>query len=95
MIIGSVVTPEMRKAIGTVTVPEFAAAEVERWAIDRYLEATGDANPLWRDQEYARKSRWGGVIAPPTFVETFSPINRCMREGAKNCGPELPFPTSF
>lgn len=26
-----------------------------------------DLNPLWRDDNYARKTRWGGIIAPPLF----------------------------
>jgi hypothetical protein len=25
-------------------------------------------NPLWRDESYARNTRWGGVIAPPFFL---------------------------
>ena len=31
----------------------------------------GDDNPLWQDEEYAKKTRWGGIIAPPTFLHTF------------------------
>lgn len=31
----------------------------------------GDANPLWLDEEYAKKTRWGCIIAPPTFLCTF------------------------
>ncbi len=26
-------------------------------------------NPLWRDPEYAKDSRWGGIIAPPFYQE--------------------------
>lgn len=26
-------------------------------------------NPLWRDAEYAAKTRWGGLIAPPFFAD--------------------------
>jgi acyl dehydratase len=25
---------------------------------------------LWQDEEYARKSQYGGIIAPPTFILT-------------------------
>jgi hypothetical protein len=25
-------------------------------------------NPLWRDENYARNTRWGGIIAPPFFL---------------------------
>ncbi len=34
-------------------------------AFRHVAEAHGDDNPLWCDPEYGRKSRWGGVIAPP------------------------------
>src|SRR5690349_2997746 len=27
----------------------------------------GDENPLWCDPEYGKKTRWGGLIAPPNF----------------------------
>jgi hypothetical protein len=41
-------------------------------------DAIHDPNPLWRDEKYARQTRWGSVIAPPFFelVVTFQgPIN--------------------
>jgi acyl dehydratase len=41
--------------------------EVEKGAIRRYAAAVGDPNPLYSDDEYARKSRYGGIIAPPGF----------------------------
>jgi acyl dehydratase len=30
----------------------------------------GDDNPLWCDLEYGKKTRWGGLIAPPNFLYT-------------------------
>jgi acyl dehydratase len=36
--------------------------------IRRFARAIGDPNPLWQDDEYAKSSRYGGIIAPPTFV---------------------------
>jgi acyl dehydratase len=30
----------------------------------------GDANPLWCDPEYGKNTRWGTLIAPPTFMYT-------------------------
>jgi len=35
--------------------------------IRHYAEAIGDPNPFWRDPTYASGTRWGGIIAPPTF----------------------------
>jgi acyl dehydratase len=30
----------------------------------------GDDNPLWADPEYGKNTRWGTLIAPPTFLYT-------------------------
>ena len=35
--------------------------------IRHYADACGDPNPLFRDPTYAGGTRWGGIIAPPTF----------------------------
>ena len=49
---------------------------IEAGAIRRFVEALGDPNPLYTDPEYARGTRWGGVIAPPTFLCTIpAPLN--------------------
>jgi acyl dehydratase len=36
-------------------------------SILHYCDAIGDNNPLWRDEEYAEKSRFGAITSPPTF----------------------------
>lgn len=41
--------------------------EVERGAIRRFADAVGDPNPLYHDLEYARKSKYGEIIAPLGF----------------------------
>jgi len=38
-------------------------SRIKRWAI-----VTEDFNALWFDEEYAKQSRWGGIIAPPLFL---------------------------
>jgi len=42
--------------------------EIEKGMIKRFVQAVDDPNPLWQDEEYARKTRYGGTIAPPLFV---------------------------
>ena len=42
-------------------------AEVEKGGIKRFADAIGDPNPLYYDEEYARKSRYGSIIAPRGF----------------------------
>src|SRR4030043_1660415 len=36
--------------------------------IKNFADAVGDANPLWINEEYARKSCFRGITAPPTFL---------------------------
>jgi acyl dehydratase len=45
---------------------DVAPIDIRRWA----LYSMGDDNPLWSDEEYARRTAWGGIIAPPTFLYT-------------------------
>ncbi len=44
--------------------------EIEKGMIRRFAQAIGDPNPLWQNEEYAGRSKYGGIIAPPTFVLT-------------------------
>ena len=50
--------------------------EATRMAILKFADGIGDPNPLWRDEEYAKKTRWGSIIAPPSWVfSVFAGIN--------------------
>jgi len=62
------VTDEAKKQIGKVS--EARTYDVERGAIRRFAEAIGDPNPLFNSDREARKSRFGGMIAPPTFCRS-------------------------
>lgn len=74
----SLLTGQARAMIGRQSGP--ITIKVEANAIRRFAEAAGDFNPLYQDPEYARHTRWGGIIAPPTFVRTL----------AKQVLPEVP-----
>ena len=39
-------------------------------SIRQYTHGYGDLNPLYTDPDYARGTRWGGVIAPPGYEWT-------------------------
>ncbi len=60
---------ELRSEIGKESPPR--SEEVEKGAIRRFVNALGDHNPLYEDEEFAKKSRYGGKVAPPLFVITF------------------------
>lgn len=47
---------------------ESAAVEVEKGAVRKFALAIGETNPLYLDEEYAATTRFGGIVAPPTFV---------------------------
>lgn len=47
---------------------EVFVADVEARHIRQFADAIGDKNPLYWDMEYARKSTFGTIIAPPTFA---------------------------
>lgn len=60
-------TDEVRQWIGRearYTAPE----ELGRASIRYFAAALGDDNPLYRDDAFARHTRYGGVVAPPTLV---------------------------
>ncbi|HYB91022.1 MAG TPA: MaoC family dehydratase N-terminal domain-containing protein [Candidatus Binataceae bacterium] len=76
-----VVTDEVRKQIGKTGEPR--TYDVERGHIRRFAEAVGDPNPLFNDESKARKTRFGGMIAPPTFYRTMgSPIPQVVMPSA-------------
>ena len=55
-----------RDYIGQESPPEFM--DVEKGHVRAFAEAIEDPNPLWSDDVQARKSRFGGIVAPPTFL---------------------------
>jgi len=44
--------------------------EIEKGMIKRFARAVGDLNPLWQDADYAAKTGYGGIVAPPNFILT-------------------------
>jgi len=61
---------DMRALIGTQLRTESCLNNeyATRLAILRFCEGIGDDNPLWTDAAYAEKSRYGTLIAPPSFI---------------------------
>jgi acyl dehydratase len=65
----------LRRLIGvkiTDTIEPWCS-EVSRDNVRHYAHGIGDDNPLWCDPTYAQQTRYGGLIAPPSFV---FPLNR-------------------
>jgi acyl dehydratase len=50
---------------------------IEKEPIRRFAEAIGDPNPLFHDEEYAKKLGYRSIIAPPGFTPSYSfPIKK-------------------
>jgi len=63
----SLITQEIQAMVGKVDI--FASPEeLGRASISKFVAAVGDTNPLYWDDEFAEKTRYGGVISPPTMV---------------------------
>lgn len=58
---------EARALLGVPIRVELWNNEATRDTIRHYAWGIGDDNPLWCDPAYAAGTRWGGIIAPPTF----------------------------
>ena len=79
----SAITQQMREAIGVESPP--VTYEVEKGAIVKFAQAIEDPNPLFNDEQAARKTRYGGLIAPPTFL-------RSLRAGPVRAELRSPYP---
>lgn len=77
MTVATAAVEELSKHIGEEGPP--VTVEIEAGAIRKFARAIGETNPLYFDKEYASKTRFGGMIAPPTFVAAL-----------KAPGPDLP-----
>lgn len=42
-------------------------------AIRKFADGIGDGNPLWRDAEYAGRTPYKGIIAPPSWLNSIFP----------------------
>jgi acyl dehydratase len=63
----TIITPELGAWIGRST-PLRPVEIISPADVRRYVDATGDANPLWLDDDFARAAGYRGRILPPTLV---------------------------
>ena len=70
---------ELYKKLGPYPIDErnFMGQQMNEWvttdAIRHFAATLGDRNPMWWNEEYAKKTRWGGIIAPATFIDFICP----------------------
>ena len=49
---------------------EYFNTQGTRDGIKHFVDGIGDINPLFRDRNYALNTKYGRLVAPPTFLET-------------------------
>ncbi len=64
------VLAEAKAAIGLKS--PVRRSEITRKDFRRFSIATGDKNPLWRDDEYAKEAGYEGIVAPALFYTSFN-----------------------
>ena len=88
------ISAEARAMIGRESASQ--TREVTKTAIRRFARAIGDDSPLYYDEEYAAKTQWGGIVAPPTFFFTLGYYDDApgteLREDGRPIGTELDVP---
>lgn len=42
--------------------------EATRIAIKKFADGIGDPNPLWSDEGYAKNTKYGSIVAPPSWI---------------------------
>ncbi|MBN1381038.1 MAG: MaoC family dehydratase N-terminal domain-containing protein [Deltaproteobacteria bacterium] len=48
--------------------PDSGNRNISEETIRKFVNGTGDINPLYRDPEYAKKTRYGKLVAPPSWL---------------------------
>jgi acyl dehydratase len=54
----------LKLRVGSTIFNEYATKD----NIRKFVDGVGDLNPLFRDEGYAKATRYGSIIAPPSFV---------------------------
>ena len=94
----SVISDELHSWIGRTT-PLRPLESMSSSDIRRYIDATGDANPLWLDDEFARSQGHRGRLLPPTLV-AWEPFSSRGRTGSTDFEGDdllrqLPLPANY
>jgi acyl dehydratase len=64
----ALITDEMRACIGRTSPAQSLPEEISASDVRRYVQAVGDDNPLWRDDELARRVGYRGRRVPHLLI---------------------------
>jgi acyl dehydratase len=92
--IDALLTPEVRSVIGRTSFPISLPEEISASDVRRYIAATDDRNPLWLDDEFARRAGFRSRIVPPMLVIE---LNWRVRdaEGGRPWHYDIPLPVNY
>ncbi len=63
---------DLKAMVGEEAGPFPANDEVNQAMIRHWCEAMEDGNPMYTDEEYAKASKHGGIIAPPQMAQAWT-----------------------
>lgn len=69
--IGRIYTSEEHRSQG-IEYTRDLNTEVTRDGIRNFIVGLGDVNPIYWDEKYARKTKYGNIIAPPSYAYTIT-----------------------
>ncbi len=70
--VGNVITSEEQRAVAPVTTNNYLTRTASADLIRIFVDGEGDLNPLYRDAEYAKKTKYKCITAPPNYLYTVS-----------------------
>jgi acyl dehydratase len=77
------ISKDVLAMIGTEKIRRY---EVTKRDIKRFAQAIGETNPIHFDEDYAKSSKYGTIIAPPLFCQMFTyedvPIEKLPNDGS-------------
>ena len=83
--IGHIITSEEHRAKGPGFANNTLNRDVTQDGIRIFVDGEGDLNPLFRDPEYGKKTKYKCLIAPPNYLYTI-----CYAQRPQDHGPMIP-----
>jgi len=66
------ITPQMRAAVGKESNPSESTMEATESEHRRFIHAIMDDDPIYYDAEYAKGTRYGGIVCAPLFPSSMN-----------------------
>lgn len=94
--VDDILTPELRSWIGRSSGPFALPEEISASDVRRYVEATGDRNPLWLDDAFAQAHGHRTRVVPPALIAELSWRVQDDRESrGRAWHADLPLPAGY